>query len=58
MNDEIWVATTSDDLSRFQMNEDLISPTTFGSGKTWLVCGLRFHQVELESVSLCVVLIC
>ena len=58
MNDEIWVATTVDVLSGFQMNEDLISPTTFGCGETWSVCGMRFHRVELDSMSLCMELIC
>ena len=58
MNDEIWVATTSDVLLGFQMNEDLISLATFGDGETWSVFGLRLRRAELDSMSLCVVLIC
>ena len=58
MNDEIWVATTSDVLSGFWMNKDLISPTTFGNDETWLVCEVRLCREELDSMSLWVVLIC
>ena len=57
MNDEIWVATTLEVLSGFRMYKDLISPTTFSGGETWLVCEVRIFRVELDSMSLWVVLI-
>ena len=52
MNDEIWVATTSDVFPGFQMYEDLISPTTFGGGDTWSVCEVRLCQEKIESMIL------
>ena len=58
MNDEIWDATTMVVLLGFRMYADLISHTTFGGGETWSVCRVRLCQAELNSVSLCVVLIC
>ena len=52
VNDDIWVATNSYVLSGFQMYEDLISPTTFGVGETWLICEVRFCREEHNSISL------
>ena len=57
MNYEIWAATIANVLSGFQMNEDLISTMTFGCGETWSVCGVRLRRVEINSMSLCMVLI-
>ena len=51
VNDEIWAATIVVVLSRFQMYEDLISPTTFG-GETWSVFVVRICREELKSMSL------
>ena len=42
------------------MNEDLITPTTFGSGEAfcgWPTCWVRSHREELDLVSGCVVFI-
>ena len=48
---------TVDVRSGVRVYDDLISPITNGGDETWLVCGMRLCQEELDSTSLWVVLI-
>ena len=55
VNDEMWVATTVDVKLGLRMYDDLISPMTDGGDE---VCEMRLFWVDLDLISLWVVVIC
>ena len=58
VNDEVWVVTMVDAGSGFRTYDYLMIPMTDGGDETWVICGVILCQVELDSTSLWVVLIC